>query len=177
MLLPRVSGLNTSPVTFVSTVLAWLCIGLSVGDRSGAIVANPCPFEAINSDASVDPVALANRAVNELFPQGRIAEALSCHRIALSHVPSSMMTQPWVTPIKENLQNLEAILGPRRPGFPRVYHNVVGRSNAENGASMVSDPNSLCWARLCNHSCKQRQFMHSFPLVSSEFCSASNWST
>ena len=95
-------------------------------DRSSAVVVNPCPYEAALPDGSIDPVALANRAVHELFFLGRIAEALACHRVALKFVPRG--TNPdWAVPIRENVGNLEAMLGPRRPGFPRVYHNVQGR--------------------------------------------------
>lgn len=103
---------------------------LAVAGRSTAIVAHPCPFEADLPDGSIDPAALANRAVHELFYSGRIAEALACHRLALRHLPDAMGSLDFVKSIRENAQNLEDLLGPRRPGFPRVYHNVVGRDVA-----------------------------------------------
>jgi len=95
-------------------------------DRSAALISNPCPF--YSAEGPIDPVALANRAVHELFFLGQIAEALACHRVALSQIPALMLNQDFVKPIRENLANLETMLGPRRPGFPRVYHNVVERN-------------------------------------------------
>ena len=117
--------------------LALRCIALLCGasyvpllvlaGRSTAIVAHPCPFEVDLPEGTIDPAALANRAVHELFYSGRIAEALACHRLALRHLPDAMSSLDFVKSIKENTRNLEELLGPRRPGFPRVYHNVVGR--------------------------------------------------
>ena len=41
--------------------------------------------------------------------------------------------------VADNLKHLEVMLGPRRPGSPRVYHNVIGRTVDELFPSS-SDP-------------------------------------
>ena len=117
-------------------IIALSMLSLSWSSPSGA-----CPFEDdfLNEGGKerekVDPVALANRAVHELFYVGRIKEALACHRLALQHVPAALSSATWVKSIQENTANLVKLMGPRLVGFPRVYHGY--RAN-KSGDDLVS---------------------------------------
>lgn len=122
-----------------AALVAILCIDLaliagcvSVPDSSAA-VAPTCPFGSDPSADDFNPVTIANRALGSLFYDGQIAEAYACHAVAAAGIHPSQSDESWALAIEQNKRLLELLLGPRRPGSPRVYHNATGLTGCPRG--------------------------------------------
>jgi hypothetical protein len=98
-----------------------------------AVASSTCPFGGDPSESDFNPIALANLALIELLPDGRVADAYACHVLATAGIHPSQAADKWALAIEKNMRLLELTLGPRRPGSPRVYHN--SSSKAQPGLS------------------------------------------
>jgi hypothetical protein len=84
-----------------------------------------CP---ITNYTDLDPVSLANKAIEEVFPQGSVDETIKCLEYSMKQTKKYELPPGTVDRIAENLHAVRKILEPYSPENRRLYHTPVNSS-------------------------------------------------
>jgi hypothetical protein len=79
----------------------------------------------VTNYTSLDPVTLANKAVEEIFVQGLVDETIKCLEYSLQSIENGLYQLPdgAAQSIEDNLNTIRRILAPYSPDNRRLYHS------------------------------------------------------